>query len=127
MSRAGALHGVVGCALGGWVLGAQTSSQAMGGWGFWARGKRAVTQGKGAAAARTARGHAVHGTHPSGRWRKPCKLALVKTRERCEPYERCNSPVDRCRREFDFSDSDDDQESSRRSSRGCEGESGIGG
>ena len=91
-------------------------------------GKRAVTQGKGAAAARTARGNAVHGTHPSGRWRKPCELALVKTRERCEPYERCNrSPVDRWRRESDFSDSDDDQESSRRSSRGCEGESGIGG
>ena len=101
-----------------------TKPRAAGGLGIGV-GKRAATQGKGAAAARTARGNAMHGTHQSGSSRKPCELALVETRERCEPYERC--PVDRWRRELDFFEIEDDQESSLRSLRVCEGKSGIGG
>ena len=61
-----------------------------------------------------ARGDAVHATHPSGKWRKPWTepvLALVETRERCEPNERCeSSPVDPWRRDSeDFCLSDDDE------------------
>ena len=84
------------------------------------KGRGGAREG-GDANAPMARGDAVHGTHPSGKWRKPWTepvLALVETRERCEPYERCeSSPVDRWRRDSeDFCLSVDD-ECSRRSSR----------
>ena len=96
-------------------------------------GSRGGARQGGDAKAPTARSDAVHGTHPSGKWRNPWTepvLALVETQERCEPYERCErSPVDRWRKE-EFADSEDccrsdDDECSRRSSRVGEGVSPV--